>query len=182
MNKAFVKEDDHSVDPEIVLDPAAGIPAGARNYMTPEGADRLRRELAELLHERRPRIIAQIGRTGAEAETARRQLRQVARRIEFLSGRLALTEVVNPAAQQSAQVRFGATVRVARSDGTETVFRIVGIDEADAARGLISWTAPLAKALLGKTAGDLVTPLTPSGREELEILEVSYDAADTGAA
>lgn len=174
MNKAFVKEDDHSVDPEIVLDPAAGIPAGARNYMTPEGADRLRRELEELLHERRPPLMAQIGRTGVEEGAARKQLRQVARRIEFLSGRLELTEVVDPAAQRSVQVRFGATVRVARSDGTEAVFRIVGIDEADAARGLISWTAPLAKALLGKTAGDLVTPLTPAGREELEILEISY--------
>ena len=175
MNKAFVKEEDQSLDPEIVQDPAAGIPAGARNYMTPEGAQRMRRELEELLHEKRPRLMAQIDKTGAEADAARRQLRQVARRIEFLSGRLELTEVVDPTAQRSAQVRFGTTVHVARSDGTETVFRIVGIDEADAAQGLISWTAPLAKALLGKTAGDLVTLLTPGGREEIEIMEISYD-------
>jgi transcription elongation factor GreB len=186
MNKAFVKEDETSGEeaPELEQDPRADIPAGAKNYMTPTGALMLRRELAGLLEEVRPRLIERINRSRDAAETGqdyrdlRRELRRTDRRIDFLNGRMEITEIIDPLEQRSDRVRFGATVRVWREDGTHPEYRIVGIDEADADRGRIAWTAPLARALLGSRVGDVVEVKTPSGQEEVEIAEIGYRKID----
>ena len=182
MNKAFVKEDDTWEDPEIELDPEADIPAGSRNYMTPQGAERLREELNDLVREQRPQFqdtINHMGREGLDsADTkfreARKSLQRLEKRVAFLTGRLAITEVIDPVDQDSEHIRFGATVTVEPSSGPEKIYRIVGIDEADINQGLISWTAPLARALLDGKAGDVIKVSTPAGEQELEIIQVRY--------
>ncbi len=182
MNKAFVKDDDTYEDPQIQRDPQADIPAGSRNYMTPAGAARLREELDALVRHERPQLLAAINLMDREGlspadsafREARKSLQRLESRIAFLTGRLALTEVIDPPDQAGDQIRFGATVTVQPADGPENVYRIVGIDEADVAHGRISWTSPLARALLGGKAGDIIKVHTPAGEQELEVIEVSY--------
>ncbi|RPI75051.1 MAG: transcription elongation factor GreB [Desulfobacteraceae bacterium] len=177
MNKAFVKDDDTYEDPEIQLDPREGIPEGSRNYMTPQGARRLREELDRLVRDERPRLSAAV-QEGDQGSVAFRERQKTVQRLEariaFLSGRLILTEVIDPLGQKSAEVRFGATVTVLPEEGPEKVYRIVGIDEADVERGCISWTSPLARAMLETKAGDVIRVRTPAGEEELEIVDVCY--------
>ncbi len=140
MNKAFVKDDDTWQDPQIELDPRADIPAGSRNYMTPGGVRRLREELDDLLRQGRPQLLATInrlnregsGRTDATYIDIRKSLQRLESRIAFLTGRLAITEEIDPRDQDSDKVRFGATVSVQPAEGPEKTYRIVGIDEADA--------------------------------------------------
>lgn len=184
MNKAFVKEDDSRIDtdPEIHLDARVDIPAGARNYMTPKGAQTLRSELDELVYKQRPKLLEQINRidpqdTGSAAEdlrSAKRALRKVARRIDFLVQRLELTEVVDPLEIESDHVQFGATVTVVREDESVKEYQIVGIDEADVGLGRISWASPLAKALLDAKIGDVLAFKTPVRKEELEVISIVY--------
>ena len=182
MNKAFVKDDDTWEDPEIELDPEADIPAGSRNYMTPQGARRLREERDDLVQHQRPQLLATINRLGrdgldpadANFREARKSLQRLERRIAFLTGRLAITEVIDPLDQDSDHIRFGATVTVQPSSGADKVYRIVGIDEADIVQGRISWTSPLARSLLDGKAGDVIKVSTPAGEQELEIIEVRY--------
>lgn len=184
MNKAFVKEDDALTDigPELYPDARADIPAGARNYMTPGGVRELRSELDGLVNERRPELIEQINRigmkdTGKAAENlkaAKRDLRKISHRIEFLIQRLELTEVVDPLKIESDQVQFGATVTVRHEDDSVKEYQIVGIDESDVKRGRISWISPLARALWDAKAGDAIIFKTPVREEELEVLSVAY--------
>jgi len=183
MNKAFVKEDDIQSDPEIERDPRADIPQGSRNYMTPEGARRLRDELEHLMFVDRPRLLEAVNRSSREypdsedanLRATRKELQRIERRIDFLVGRLELAEVVDPLQQQGDRVRFGATVKVQPDEGPQLIYRIVGIDEADVEKGCISWTSPLARALLNGRPGDLVKVAKPAGEEELEIVDVHYD-------
>ena len=182
MNKAFVKDDDTWEDPEIELDPEADIPAGSRTYMTPRGAARLREELNDLVRKQRPQlldIINRMGREGLDSADAkfretRKSLQRLEKRVAFLTGRLAITEVIDPLEQDSEHVRFGATVTVEPSSGPQKGYRIVGIDEADIERGHISWTSPLARSLLNGKTGDVIKVSTPAGEQELEIIEVRY--------
>ncbi len=182
MNKAFTKEDDHWEDPEIKRDPLADIPPGGRNYMTPQGARSLRDELEALVHVERPRLLGimnrldrgSLGAAGTAVRDARKSLLRVNGRISFLTGRLAVTEVVDPMELRGDVVLFGATVTVLPETGPEKVYRIVGIDEADVGRGRIGWTSPLASAMLNSRVGDVVKASTPAGREELEIIDVRY--------
>ena len=182
MNKAFVKDEDAWEDPQIEPDPHANIPAGSRNYMIPQGAFRLRAELDDLIQNRHPQQLTIVNRMAADGlgppdaayREARKSLQRLERRIAFLTGRLSLTEVIDPLDQDVEHIRFGATVTVLPADGPEKVYRIVGIDEANIARGLISWTSPLARALLGAKTGDVVKVTTPAGRQELEIIDVCY--------
>jgi transcription elongation factor GreB len=182
MSKAFVKDDDTWDDPEIELDPQADIPADSRNYMTPQGASKLREELDDLVQNRRPQQLANLNSLNRDnlgpADTtyreARKALQRLESRIAFLTGRLAITEVIEPLKQDSDHVRFGATVTVQPADGKENVYQIVGIDEADIGRGRISWTSPLARSLLDGKAGDIIKVNTPAGEHELEIIEVRY--------
>jgi transcription elongation factor GreB len=182
MNKAFVKETDDEDD----LDPAApAIPAGAKNYITPAGYKRLKDELLQLIDVDRPevvRIVSWAASNGDRSENGdyiygKRRLREIDRRIRFLTKRLDVAEVVDPSAHHGGdQVFFGATVTYENQAGEQHTVTIVGIDELDPLNGKISWVSPVARALTKSREGDSVTLKTPSGVDELVILEVSYPA------
>jgi transcription elongation factor GreB len=165
-------------------DAPPGLPPGTPFYMTPEGHAAMRHELRALWSEERPRvveIVAWAAALGDRSENAdyqygKRRLREIDRRLRFLQKRLERAEVVDPAAQtRRGRIFFGATVTYARlSDDAERRITIVGIDEADAERGRISWVAPIARALLGKEVGDHVRLRTPQGVEEIEVVAVTY--------
>jgi transcription elongation factor GreB len=160
---------------------------GVRNYITPSGFQRLRDELKFLLVRERPavtQVVAWAASNGDRSENAdyqynKRRLRQIDRRIRYLTKRIDAADVVDPEAPRSGraarQVFFGATVRYANAAGAERVVRIVGLDEIDLDRGHISWKSPLARALMKSGAGDSVILQAPGGTERLEILEVHYE-------
>lgn len=186
MSKAFTKESDtgaHGAADEMDGNNALRtLPAGTKNYITPAGADRLRAELRQLLHVTRPEIVRTVqwaASNGDRSENAdyiygKRRLREIDRRIRFLTKRLEAAEVVDPSRQRGDRVLFGATVVMAGQDGRHRTVQIVGIDETDPASGRISWISPLARALLGAAQGDVVTIRAPRGDEELEVLEIRY--------
>jgi transcription elongation factor GreB len=172
MSRAFV--DEHAASPEEDVAPLKlPLPPRARNYMTPDGAARQSAELEDLQTRRRPALAAR-----AAAETppgpARRDLAECDRRIVYLSRMQSLLEVVDPAAQRSDRVLFGATVTVRQSSGDEQRLRIVGVDEAEPGSGDVSWISPIARALMGARAGDAVRCELPSGPTRLEVLSIEY--------
>jgi transcription elongation factor GreB len=181
MSKAFTRESDGDDDPE--LDEEASIPGGFRNYMTPAGYKRLNAELAHLWDAERPKLVETItwaASNGDRSENGdyiygKRRLREIDRRIRFLSKRIDSAEVVDNAGRKHEQVYFGATVTIAGEDGNERTVSIVGIDELDPARGRVSWISPIAKALMKATVGDVVTLRTPGGTEQLEVVDIRYD-------
>lgn len=182
MSKAFVKEPgEGGDDSEEEVDPNP-VPRGEKNYMTPAGAARLQAELHDLLHKQRPEITAVVSwaaGNGDRSENAdylygKRRLREIDRRIRFLTKRLESAEVVDPVKIVSDQVFFGSTVTVEDEDGKRKTYSIVGIDEADPGKGKISWISPLTRALLKAKVGDLVALRTPKGVRELEVLEIQY--------
>jgi len=182
MNKAFVKESDVDDDDEPTV-PA--IPAGSKNYITPQGYQRIKDELFHLIDEARPevvRIVSWAASNGDRSENGdyiygKRRLREIDRRIRFLTKRLDIAEVVDPSVHHgSEQIFFGATVTYENQDGIEHTVTIVGIDELDPLNGKISWIAPVARTLTKARAGDEVTLHTPAGIEQLTILAVSYPA------
>ena len=164
-----------------------GLPPGTPFYMTPAGAAALREELRALWEDERPKVVeivswaASLGdrSENADYQYGKRRLRQIDGRVRFLRKRLERVQVVDPAAQaRRDQVFFGATVTYARlSDDAEVTIRIVGVDEADAEKGDISWVAPVARALLGARVGDVRKVRTPAGSDEIEVVEVRYPAA-----
>jgi len=170
MSKAFTREEDDA--PERSAPPRAAplLPAGAKNYLTPDGARRLREELDRLVAGERPQAAA-----SADPGEARRQLQILDQRIHHLERSLQTAVVVPPPAGSEDQVRFGATVTVRERGGEEARYRIVGIDEADLDRGWVSWLSPMARALLKARVGDRVRLQVPSGDEELEILGIAYE-------
>ena len=181
MNKAFVKES--SDDDEDMEGALPAIPAGAKNYITPQGYQRIRDELLHLIDVERPEVVRVVhwaASNGDRSENGdyiygKRRLREIDRRIRFLTKRMDLAEVVDPSVHHgSDQVFFGATVTFENQDGVQTTVTITGIDESDPLKGKISWVAPVARAMTKAREGDTVTLQTPSGLEELEILEVSY--------
>ena len=186
MNKAFVKESDvPETDEDDVAAPA--LPTGAKNYMTPAGYARLNAEFNQLWTIERPKLVETIAWAASNGDRSengdyiygKKRLREVDRRIRFLSKRLEHAEVVDPATREETdQVFFGATVTVAGTDGSEATYSIVGIDEADAGRGRIAWISPMARALLKAREGDTVVVQTPEGQREVEIVEVRYVALD----
>jgi transcription elongation factor GreB len=186
MNKAFTRETDAADDDDGAEPPAAPpLPEGARNYLTPPGYRRLRDELMHLLDDERPKIVEIVSwaaKNGDRSENGdylygKKRLREIDRRIRFLTKRLDIAEVVDPSLHHgNEQIFFGATVRYASDRGEERTVRIMGVDEAESALGDISWISPVARALLKARAGDEVKLQTPRGAETLEILEVSYPA------
>ncbi len=185
MSKAFTKENDQ--DDEDQDAGAPPIPAGLKNYITPAGFKRLKDEALHLLDKERPELVKVIqwaASNGDRSENAdyiygKRRLREIDRRIRFLTKRLDAAVVVNPAEREETdQVFFGATATVMGQDGAERTYSIVGIDEADVSRGRISWISPLAKALIKAREGDTVTVRTPGGDESLEIVGIEYKALD----
>ena len=185
MNKAFVKESDG--DDEEGVSTSLKLPAGARNYITPAGHARLRDELEHLVKRERPHvvdIVAWAASNGDRSENGdyiygKRRLREIDRRIRFLSKRLDIAEIIDPLRQgDNDQIFFGATVTIADEEGSENVYTIVGVDEADVTRGRISWISPLARALIKAREGESIRLQTPAGMRELEILAVEYSALD----
>jgi transcription elongation factor GreB len=180
MSKAFVRED--TDDDEDLEPPEASGPA-PRNYITPAGHARLKAELLQLLDVERPevvRVVSWAASNGDRSENGdylygKKRLREIDRRIRFLTKRLDRAEVVDALQHAgSDRVFFGATVTYLQSDGVERTVTIVGIDEVDPLNGRISWISPVAKALIRSREGDTVALATPSGRLELEVLEVRY--------
>jgi transcription elongation factor GreB len=184
MNKAFTKEPDGDDDDgEDGALPA--LPAGVRNYLTPQGYRRLREELMDLLDSERPKIVEVVSwaaKNGDRSENGdylygKKRLREIDRRIRFLSRRLDIAEVADPSVHHgSDQVYFGATVTFANARGEERTITIKGIDEADNLNGEVSWISPIARALLKAREGDEVSLLTPAGTERIEVIEVRYPA------
>ena len=176
MRKAFTRK------------PAADTPlVRVKNYITPDGLQRLKDEHAFLLTRERPavtKVVAWAASNGDRSENAdyqygKRRLRQIDRRIRFLTKRIDAAEVVDPAAPRpgkaATKVFFGATVRFANAADEERTISIVGTDEVDLDRNYISWVSPLARALMKSGAGDRVVLRAPGGTEQLEILEVRYE-------
>ena len=185
MSKAFSKQSDQ--DDEDQPPPAPAVPAGLKNYITPAGFKRLKDEALDLLDKERPELVKVIqwaASNGDRSENAdyiygKRRLREIDRRIRFLTKRLDAAVVVDPAAREDTdQVFFGATVTVLDAQGAQKTYCIVGIDETDLSRGRISWISPLAKALIKARDGDSVVVRTPGGDETLEIVEVEYKQID----
>lgn len=187
MSKAFTKESDAMDDQDGPEDDLPALPQGFKNYMTPEGAERLREELKRLLYTQRPevvRVVSWAASNGDRSENGdylygKKKLREIDRRIRFLQKRLDSAEVVESTKHRTEQVLFGAWVRIRDEEGEEKTYRIVGIDETDPKRGYISWISPVAKALLQARVGDAVSLRTPKGEEEIEIREVWYQSRGT---
>lgn len=183
MNKAFIKESEEVDDP----DEDAGVdllPSTGKNYITPGGYARLMDEFLWLMNKERPQITATVSWAAGNGDRSengdyiygKKRLREIDRRIRFLTKRLDMAEVVNPATPRDdeTQIFFGATVTYSNLAGEEKTVAIVGIDEVDTTRGHISWISPLARALLKAREGDAVTLHAPGGVKELEILAVKY--------
>ncbi len=183
MNKAFTKETDPPEDEDDEAIAAPTLPVGSKNYMTPYGYARLTAELDELWKVERPKLVETIfwaASNGDRSENGdyiygKKRLREIDRRLRFLTQRVENAEVINPATrEETEQIFFGATVTVADAKGVEATYAIVGIDEADAGRGYLAWTSPMAHGLLRARVGDRVTVQTPGGRREVEIIDVRY--------
>lgn len=180
MSKAFTKETDEA-DDEPAL--PAGIPLGGKNYITPQGYARLRAELLTLIDEERPKVVEVVhwaASNGDRSENGdylygKKHLREIDRRIRFLTKRLEIAEVVDPSLHAgSDQVFFGATVAYIDDEDVERTVTIMGVDEADNSLHQISWISPVARALLKAREGDEVSLQTPAGARTLEILSVRY--------
>ena len=170
MSMAFVRESDVPQLPELppVVSP---LPPGAKNYLTAGGAERLRMELQRLLEAERPQLAAAPG----DDIDAKRDLQVLDQRIRYLQESLRTAEVSVPPEEGRDVVRFGATVTVRETTGTETSYRIVGVDETDLDRSWISWLSPIARALLNTRLGERVQFNAPRGRRELEIVRIEYE-------
>jgi transcription elongation factor GreB len=182
MSKAFTKETDDG-DEDDLPEESGALPAGTKNYMTPEGFARLRGELDHLLRKERPdvvKVVSWAAGNGDRSENGdyiygKKRLREIDRRVRYLSKRLANAEVVDPTRRPPTdQVFFSATVTYANAKGQEHTIKIVGMDEVDLDKGHVSWISPIAKALLRAHEGDVVKMRTPAGVEELEIVKVNY--------
>lgn len=188
MSKAFTKESDAADEDDDLALPA--LPAGTKNYLTPQGYRRLREELKQLLDVERPKVVDIVSWAASNGDRSengdylygKKRLREIDRRIRFLTRRLDIAEVADPSVHHgSDQVFFGATVTYENSRGERRTITIKGIDEADSLRGEVSWVAPIARALLKARAGDEVTLATPGGIERLEVVEVRYPAPGEAA-
>jgi transcription elongation factor GreB len=183
MSKAFTKESDDA--DEDAPEAAPALPAGLKNYITPAGYQRLREALDGLWKVERPALVKTItwaASNGDRSENGdyiygKKRLREIDRRIRFLSKRLDNAEVIDPALRvDCTQVFFGATVTICHADGVDRTYSIVGVDEANPATGLISWVSPLARALLKAQEDDVVRLHIPDGVEELVVVSVAYRA------
>ncbi|HEY3918227.1 MAG TPA: transcription elongation factor GreB [Stellaceae bacterium] len=185
MSKAFTKETDAAEDdaPEGGAPP---LPAGVKNYMTPQGFAAMQEELRKLAREERPKVVETVAWAAGNGDRSengdyiygKQRLREIDRRIRYLTKRLEIAQVVDPAQQtRRDQVFFGATVTYATEDGAENTITIVGVDEATADAKCVSWIAPIARALLKAHEGDTVELATPGGVETIEVIAIAYPAA-----
>lgn len=181
MSKAFTRESDDEQEDDLPAEQR--LPSSSKNYITPAGWHRLRQELNHLVKEERPhmtQVVNWAASNGDRSENGdylygKRRLREIDRRIRFLTKRLEIAEVVDPELREATdQVFFSATVLILRGDGSEQLLSIVGVDEIDLAKGHISWISPIARTLLKSREGDTVYFRGPQGEEEIEVLEVRY--------
>ena len=182
MSKAFTRESETDED-EVGLPP---LPAGGKNYITPQGYARLRSELLDLIDNERPKVVDIVhwaASNGDRSENGdylygKKRLREIDRRIRFLTKRLEIAEVTDPTVHYGKdQVFFGATVTYVEEAGDERTVTILGIDEADSLKGEVTWISPIARALLKAREGDVVKLVTPIGAQEIEVLRVQYPKA-----
>jgi transcription elongation factor GreB len=180
MSKAFTKETDQEDDEPEALAP---LPAGVKNYITSNGHARMRDELLQLRREERPKVVETVtwaAGNGDRSENGdyiygKKRLREIDRRIRFLTKRLEIAVIVDPSQQKNRdQIFFGAKVTYADAAGVERTIRILGVDEADIDRGEVSWISPIARALLKAEVGDEVEVKTPNGPEMVEVIAISY--------
>ena len=183
MSKAFTKESDDEGDEDEVRLPA--LPIGGKNYITAPGYARLRSELLALIDDERPKVVEIVhwaASNGDRSENGdyiygKKRLREIDRRIRFLTQRLEIAEVTPPSVHfGNDQVFFGATVAFLDAEGQEKSVTILGIDEVDHGRGEVSWVSPIARTLLRSRVGDGLHLVTPNGVEEIEVLRVDYPA------
>lgn len=181
MSKAFTKEGDGEEDND--LDGPDPLPASVKNLVTPGGYAILKEELHYLLHDERPKIVEIVSWAASNGDRSengdylynKKRLREIDRRVRYLTKRIESAEVVDPRHQQGVdQVFFGATVTYAREDNTELTVTLVGVDEADLSQGKINWVSPVARALMKARAGDAVEIRTPAGPETIEIISIRY--------
>jgi transcription elongation factor GreB len=177
MSRAFVNDDAPDASQDEAPQLRIPIPPGSRNYVTPEGAAALVDELTRLETGELPRIKAEIEKAGREGSTPvdelstlRAAMARTGRRIEYLSQMAVLAETIQPPEIGYQKVSFGATVKVRTTDGAERSYRIVGVDEADPEAGLIGWSSPIARAMMGHKPGDKVIAKLPESQLGLEIL------------
>ena len=187
MSKAFTKEDQNGDDEELqekrAKEDAAFKALGSKkNYITPAGFAKLKNEFHALLDEERPKLVQVVSWAAGNGDRSengdylygKKRLREIDRRLRFLTKRMEIAEVIDPAQVKATKVQFGATVTYENESGVKKTISIVGIDEIDPAQGKVSWISPLARVLLNAEAGDAVTFLSPKGEEELEVLKVEY--------
>ena len=183
MNKAFTKESDDADDDEVA--PAAAPASGLKNYLSSGGYARLRAELLNLMDDERPKVVEIVSwaaKNGDRSENGdylygKKRLREIDRRIRYLTKRLEVAVVVDASAHHGGdQVFFGATVAYVNEEGEETTVTILGVDEVEPLKQEVSWISPVAKALLGARVGDEVKLQVPGGAQLLEILSVDYPA------
>ncbi|MEO5692060.1 MAG: transcription elongation factor GreB [Usitatibacter sp.] len=184
MSKAFTREDNDVPEEDFDEEDKNPIPPGSKNYMTPHGWKRMRDEVSWLVKTERPQVTSVVSwaaKLGDRSENAdyqygKKRLREIDRRIRYITKRLEAAEVVDPSTrEQTDQVFFGATVVYANAEGEEKTLRIVGLDEMDASNHYVSWISPIARAFIKCREGDTVTLHTPGGDEQLQILEVRYE-------
>lgn len=180
MSKAFTKESEDEAEDGVLLPP---IPIGSKNYMTPEGYAHMRGELLDLIDNERPKVVEIVhwaASNGDRSENGdylygKKRLREIDRRIRFLTRRLEMAEIVNPSVHfGSDQIFFGATVTYVDEADVERTVTITGIDEADSLHGEVSWVSPIARTLLKARQGDTLKLVTPGKVEEIEVLKVRY--------
>ena len=183
MSKAFTKESDSDNEDDSTAALSVPLPAGGKNYITPEGYARLRSELLQLMDDERPKVVEAVhwaAKNGDRSENGdyiygKKRLREIDGRIRFLTKRLEIAVPTDPGVHHgSDQVFFGATVRYADEAGDERTVTILGIDEADSTQAQVSWISPIARALLKAREGDVVKLVTPAGVSEVEIVSVRY--------
>jgi len=186
MSKAFTKEIEpaNGLDEEDAIEPVSPSPIGTKNYITAGGYSRLMDEFLWLMNRERPQVTAMVSWAAGNGDRSengdyiygKKRLREIDRRIRFLTKRLDMAEIVDPSTPREDETRifFGATVTIINQKGEEKTISIVGVDEIDTARGYISWISPMARTLIKAKQGEVVTLHAPGGAEELEILEVKY--------
>jgi transcription elongation factor GreB len=184
MSKAFTKETE--AEDELPDEPDL-LPAGVKNYVTPRGLQRLQDELRQLARVERPKLVETVSWAAGNGDRSengdyiygKRRLREIDRRIRFLTKRIEAAEVVSPERQKNRdQVFFGATVTYASARGEEHTITIVGIDEADLAEHRVSWISPIARALLKAREGDVVELRTPAGADTIEVIAIRYESTE----
>jgi len=186
MSKAFTKESDNEEAEADATDSPDPLPQGFKNYVTPRGLALLRDEFQNLRRVERPKVVEVVSWAAGNGDRSengdyiygKRRLREIDRRMRFLMGRIESAEVVDPARQKNRdRVFFGATVTYADATDAEHTIKIVGVDEARNEFNEVSWISPIARALMKAAEGDMVKMRTPNGIGEIEIVEISYDAA-----